>query len=339
MLPVLFAGMFAVMFQVMFQAAFAAGPTPVRVARLDAIAVYPAHAAPATVVSGSEAELSAELAARIIAFPPAVGDVVEKGATIARLDCRDYELELTAARADLTELEARLELAERRLERARELTARQSLAVEVLDERSAESAVARAQIAGARARIARDEVAVSRCVVSSPFRAVLLERMAPVGQYTAVGEAVARVIDLDDIELSAQVGADDVDAIEAATSLDFRGGGRRYPVSLRVAVAAITTATRTRELRLRFADARPLSGTAGELVWRDARPHVPGSVLVQRGDALGLFVVADARARFTPLPAAQAGRPSAVALPDDAVIVTEGQYGLNDGDSVELLEE
>jgi len=335
MLPVLFVGLLAVI----SQAVLAAGPTPVRVARLDAIAVYPAHSAPATVVSGSEAELSAELAARIIAFPPAVGDIIEKGATIARLDCRDYQLELAAARADLVELEARLELAERRLERARELTARQSLAVEVLDERNAERAVARAQIAAARARIERDEVAVSRCVVTSPFRAVLLERLAPLGQYTAVGEAVARVIDLDDIELSAQVGADDVDAIEATASLDFVAGGRRYPVSLRIAVAAITTATRTRELRLRFTDTRPLSGTAGELEWRDARPHVPGSVLVQRGDALGLFVVADDRARFSVLPAAQAGRPSAVALPDAAMIVVEGQYGLNDGDSVTLLDD
>lgn len=335
MLPVLLAGLLAVV----SQAVIAAEATPVRVARLDSIAVYPAHAAPATVVSGSEAELSAELAARIIAFPPAVGDVVDKGATIARLDCRDYELALAAARADLAELEARLDLAERRLERARELTARQSLAVEVLDERSAERTVAQAQIAGARARIERDAVAVSRCVVTSPFRAALIERLAPLGQYTAVGEAVARVIDLDDIELSAQVGADDVAAIEATTSLDFVTGGRHYPVSLRVAVAAITTATRTRELRLRFTGAHPLSGTAGELEWRDARPHVPGSVLVQRGDALGLFVVADGHARFTALPAAQAGRPSAVALPDEALVVTEGQYGLNDGDSVELLED
>ena len=60
---------------------------------------------------------------------------------------------------------------------------------------------------------------------------------------------------------------------------------------------------------------------------------------MQRGDALGLFVVADGHARFAALPAAQAGRPSAVALPDDALVVTEGQYGLNDGDSVELLED
>ena len=63
--------------------------------------------------------------------------------------------------------------------------------------------------------------------------------------------------------------------------------------------------------------------------------------VVQASDEgpLGLFVVADGRARFTALPAAQAGRPSAVALPDAATIVVEGQYGLNDGDSVTLLDD
>ncbi|MEQ8232247.1 MAG: efflux RND transporter periplasmic adaptor subunit [Gammaproteobacteria bacterium] len=317
----------------------AASPTAVRVATLDSIALHPQRGAPATVTSASATELSAEIAARVIEFVPAIGDVVPRGDLIARLDCRDYQHALDIARADLAELEARLELAERRLERARELAARQSLAAEALDERAAERAVVVAQVAGARARIARDEVAVSRCTITSPFRALVRERLAPRGQYVAVGEPVARVIDLDDVELVADVGADDVAAIEASDTLEFITAGRHYPVELRVAVAAITTATRSRELRLAFAGAAPLSGTAGELVWRDTRAHVPGAVLVRRGDVLGLFVADAGHARFVALPQAQAGRASAVELPATAVIVVEGQHGLTDGDAIAPLDD
>ncbi|MGR8920058.1 MAG: efflux RND transporter periplasmic adaptor subunit [Gammaproteobacteria bacterium] len=317
----------------------AAGETvPVRVERLDAIAVFPEHSAPATVVSNGATDISAEIAARVVAFAPRVGDVIAAGGVIARLDCRDYEYALAAARAELDVLEARLELAERRLERARELRERNSLAAEVLDERESERAVAVAEIAGARARIAGDEVAVERCVIRSPFRALLRERLAPVGFYAAVGSPLARVVDIEDLELSAQVLTADVDAVAASEALEFVVDGRRFGVVLRTAVAAVNTETRNRELRLGFVDARPLVGSAGQLSWRDARRHVPGRVLVRREESLGLFLVAAGVARFVPLPAAQAGRAAPVTLDGDARVVVEGQFGLVDGQAVTLLD-
>lgn len=317
----------------------AAQATPVRAVPLSELAIYPSRSAPATVVSSNESVISAEIAARVVAFLPRVGDVVEAGATIARLDCRDYELELVRARADLEVLQARLDLARRRLDRARELTARQSLAVEVMDEREAESAVLEAEIKGGEARIAQAEVAVSRCAVDSPFRALVRERLAPVGQYARVGDAVAGLIDVVDLELAAEVQASDVAAVADNAALAFVADGVRYPVRLRVPVAAIDTRTRTQELRLTFEGPPPLSGAAGTLVWHDARPHVPGMALVDRDGELGVFVVDAGRARFVAVPLAQAGRASAVDLPASSLIVVEGQYGLIDRQAVRLLDD
>ncbi|MCB1748987.1 MAG: efflux RND transporter periplasmic adaptor subunit [Gammaproteobacteria bacterium] len=320
-------------------AGHAADGVPVRVAPLSAIALYPEHTAPATVVSDNTIELSAEIAARVVEFQPRVGDVVDQGAVVARLDCRDYRLELEAARAEVEVLAARLALAERRLTRARELEARQSLAVEILDEREAERTVLIGQIKVAEARIARDEVAASRCVITSPFRALLRERLAPLGDYVGVGDPVAALIDVEGVELSAEVLAGDVATLRSRETLGFVAGGRRYPVRLRVAVDALSTGTRNRELRLVFTAERPLVGTPGELSWADQRAHVPGRVLVRRGERLGLFVVTDGRARFVALPEAQEGRASAVELPPDSAIVVDGHYALNDGDRVQLLGE
>lgn len=317
----------------------AAQAAPVRAVPLSELAIYPSRSAPATVVSSNESVISAEIAARVVAFLPRVGDIVEAGATIARLDCRDYELELVRARADLEVLQARLELARRRLERARELTARQSLAVEVMDEREAESAVLEAEITGGEARIAQAGVAVSRCTVNSPFRALVRERLAPVGQYARVGDAVARLIDVVDLELAAEVEILDAAAVADNAALAFVAGGVSYPVRLRVSVAAIDTATRKQELRLTFAGPAPLSGAAGKLVWQDARPHVPGKALVERDGELGLFLAEAGRARFVAVPSAQAGRASAVSLPAGSLVVIEGQYGLTDGQALRLLDD
>ncbi len=316
-----------------------AGAAPVRVNTLASIAVYPERTAPATVVSNSEAEISAEVAARVVAFDPRVGDIVAAGAVIASLDCRDYTIALRAARAALDVVAARLELAERRLVRARELRERNSIAVEVLDEREAERAVLVAEVRSAQARIAADEVAVSRCAIRAPYRALLRSRLAPVGRYVAVGDPVARVIDVDDLELSAQIGVDDVAAIERSAALEFVAGDERYPVVVRQAVAAVNTETRNREVRLRFTDQRPLSGRAGQLVWRDSRAHLPGKYLVRREEALGFFVVEQGRARFVAAPRAQAGRASPVAIDTASVVVVDGHYALSDGEAVELLDQ
>lgn len=301
------------------------------------IASVPTRSAPATVVSSNDTQLSAEVAARVVSFPPRVGDIVAAGDVIARLDCRAYELELASARTAREVLQARRTLAERRLARARDLAARQALAVEVLDEREAERAVLEAELAGAAARIERAAVDVGHCTVKSPFRALVRARLAPLGQYAKVGDAVARVVDVDDLELSAAVQVDDVAAVTARSGLVFSSAGTDYPVRLRTAVAAIDAETRNQELRFLFVAAVPLPGAVGQLVWQDPRAHVPGLVLVKRGNEFGVFVVEDGTARFVPAPAAQAGRASPLALDDAALVVTEGHYALRDGQRVELL--
>ena len=308
----------------------------VRTATFGEIALHPRLAAPATVISDSEVEIGAEIAARIVELEPRVGQIVPRGEVIARLDCRDVEIDKRAAMAERDVLIAQRELAERRLVRARELEARRSLAVEVLDEREAEREVLDARIEGAETQIARSEVAIERCVITSPFDALLRSRLAGVGQYVAVGDPIARVVDVGELELSAQIDADDMARLNAASELVFESNGRRYAVRVRRAVAALDPLTRSREVRLEFSGEVPLLGSAGELVWNDGQAHLPGRLLVKRGQQLGAFLAIDGRARFHALPEAEAGRASAADLPPERVVVVEGHYGLEDGQPLAL---
>jgi len=56
------------------------------------IAMYPRREAPAAVVSLNESRIAAEVAAVIVAMNAEAGQVVDKGAVLARLDARDSSL-------------------------------------------------------------------------------------------------------------------------------------------------------------------------------------------------------------------------------------------------------
>jgi multidrug efflux pump subunit AcrA (membrane-fusion protein) len=102
--------------------ALAADAIKVNIAPFSEIATYPLRSAPATVVSLNATGIAAEIPAKIIEFKPRVGDIVEKDQELVRLKCIDYEIEQQGAKARLESLDARIELAKRRLERTRKLT-------------------------------------------------------------------------------------------------------------------------------------------------------------------------------------------------------------------------
>ena len=81
-----------------------------------------------------------------------------------------------------------------------------------------------------------------------------------------------------------------------------------------------------------------LPGAAGQLIWRDPRPHIPAEYLVRRGGALGVFIIENGAARFIAIPAAGSGRASPTTLAPATRIVVTGQFALRQGERVESRE-
>ncbi len=307
---------------------------PVGTATLAEVAVHPRHSAPATVVSLNAAGIAAEIPARIETITVRVGDIVEKDQVLVRLNCIDYKLEQEEAEARLDSFNARIELAKRRLQRTRKLTMKQSVSEELLDERESDLAVLLADRAGARASLGLARVHVATCVIRSPFRALVTERTSAVGNYAEVGKALVKILDIEQLEVSAQVPAQDVHQLELVKELQFEHDDLKFPLKLRAILPSINSETRNREVRLLFLDGPALPGASGKLIWRDLRPHIPGKYIVRRDGDLGVFVYDKGRALFTALPSAQAGRASPVDMALTTILVTEGHYALNDNDAV-----
>lgn len=313
---------------------FAKDNITVKTTTISKVATYPERSAPATVVSLNDSTISARIAAQVKVLPIRVGDIVEKDSVLAKLDCADYELASRGSKARLDGLKAQIELAQRRLERTKKLTLKRSVSEEILDERESDLAVLNTEHRAALSQVRMDKLNESRCIVTSPFRALVSERASAVGQYANTGTALVKVIDIEQLEISAQVFSQDSDQIKLADELFFEYANQRYPVKLRSVVPAINTKTRNREVRLLFVNGPALPGAAGKLIWRDKRPHIPGEFLVRRDDILGVFSVKDNKAQFMAVPAAEAGRASPTLLPTETPIVVEGHFSLKENDAV-----
>jgi RND family efflux transporter MFP subunit len=317
--------------------AYAVDRITVKAAKVSEIAIYPERSAPASIISLNESVISAQIAARVDALSVRVGDIVEEGGVLAQLDCTDYVLSRRESTARLQALRTKQELAKRRLERTRQLTLKQSVAEEILDERESDYAVLGAELRGIKAEIEIKKTDESRCVVLSPFRALVIERTSSVGEFVNVGTALVKIMDIDMTEISAQVSSRDTEQVRHASELYFEHDDIRYPVKLRAIVQAINTETRNREVRLTFKDSNALPGASGKLLWRDERAHIPGELLVRRNGDLGVFTVEGNIAKFNSMPSAQAGRASATALGSDARVVIEGHFSLKEAMPVDVV--
>ena len=308
----------------------------VKTARIKDLAIYNWKSAPATVVSLNDTSVAAQIKARIDEVSVKVGEVVGAGSVLVRLDCTDYRIAARQVEAEIGALKARIRLAERRLERTRKLERQQTASEELLDQREADLAVLQAQHRGALSQLESAQVNVSRCAVRSPFRAVVTARLAAVGEFADMGTRLLEIMDIEQLEISAQVPALDIGTVELAEEIYFEDTADRYAVALRAVTPAVNTQTRNREVRLLFSNGPALPGAAGKLVWRDSRPHVSARLLVRRGNEFGIFINNTGKARFHVIPGAQQGRTTPVDLPPDTVVVTEGHYRLEDGQPVIL---
>jgi len=306
-----------------------AGALSVRV--LAEVAIHPTREAAAEVVALNESRVATEIAGRIESIGVETGQTIARGALLAKIDCRDHVLASARARAALDASLARVALAQMQLARARKLQAQGFFSPEALAARETETRVLDADAANARAQLDTATRTIGKCTVRAPFAAIVRQRLGQLGELAAPGTPIATLIDLERIEVSARVQAQDTASLRVAKAVRFEGETASVAVSLVRVSPAIDRVSRTIDARLRFAGARAAPGAQGRIVWRDVHPHLPPALIVRRGAQLGVFVARGGKARFHPLPLAQEGRPAAADLPAGTRIVVTGHLGLKDG--------
>ena len=311
-------------------------PAVISVKPLSELVVQAEHDAPASTLSRNESRLSAEVTAVIESIPAQVGMLVEAGALLVQLESRDYELALKRSAATLQSVQARIKLAEFQHQRARELYTKKFASEDTLTQRATELTVLKAELAGAQAQLDSARRDLEKCRITAPFRAVVMERMAQLGELAVPGTPLVALIDVEHLEVSAQIQTKDAASLESATAVSFVAPGQNYPVRLLRLSPAVDSSTRTREARLAFITDSAPSGTEGRIAWRGLQQLLPAQFLSRRDGRLGVFIAERDLAHFVVLEQAQEGRPVPIDLPLDSRIILDGRFGLQDGQSISL---
>lgn len=110
-----------------------------------------------------------------------IGDRVKAGDVLVVIDAPEIRQQLDRAKAAVEQVQARLVLAELTLDRAQELVPKRFLPEQARDDREASVAIAKADLAAARAEVRRLEEVQGFQTIRAPFDGVIIERQVERG--------------------------------------------------------------------------------------------------------------------------------------------------------------
>ena len=117
----------------------------------------------------SQVELRAQVGGTLTGIFFKDGDIVRRGDLLFTIDPRPYEITLAEANAQLEVAAARLQLADRQLDRAKDLEQSNAGSVENVDQRISDERSARAAVEDAKARIRDAQFDLDHCRITAPF--------------------------------------------------------------------------------------------------------------------------------------------------------------------------
>lgn len=151
------------------------------------------------VEASRRADLAAEVAGRVVEVNPdfKVGNRLDAGTWLLRLDRTDYEAAAAAAAAALADAESALVTEEARAAQAardwKQLGGGSSPTDLTL--RGPQVRSAKAQVESSRAALAKAEADLARCEISVPYDSVIAAKRTEVGNYLAPGTSVAEIFE------------------------------------------------------------------------------------------------------------------------------------------------
>jgi RND family efflux transporter MFP subunit len=295
-------------------------PAPVETAAVEIGSIRALRTFSGALEARSAFVVSPKIGGRLEAMLVDIGDSVERGAVVARLDDDEYqqnlaqaEADLLVARANLAEAESALEIARRAMERTETLSKRGVASVVELDAARSELLARKAGVEVQRAKIARAEASVEAARIrlgyaeikalwadNDPSR-VVAERYVDEGQTVSANTPLLEIVDLDPLAgvfyvtekdyANLQIGQRVVVRSDAYTGETFSGRIERIaPVFRRNSrQARVEIAVPNRDRRL-----KPGMFIRADVVVRRVEDAVivPAESIVTRADMRGVFLVA-----------------------------------------------
>ncbi|MEM7434609.1 MAG: efflux RND transporter periplasmic adaptor subunit [Myxococcota bacterium] len=176
-------------------AATEAPPPPVHAITLAPEAMIPTSTSTAEILANRQSDMRAETSGRVVAVYADVGDRVEEGEVLVRLDVGRTTSAVKAAQATVAQTDARFQQAERELARTEGLVASGGLPEQRLDDARDAVRMSRAAREAARAEAKLAKRGLTEAVVRAPFAGTIVQRPIEVGEWASPGSALLTLAD------------------------------------------------------------------------------------------------------------------------------------------------
>jgi RND family efflux transporter MFP subunit len=284
--------------------------------------------------------IAAQVAGAVTALDVRVGDRVQAGQVLARIDARAADQNAAAGDAQVRAANASLDLAAKDFERQQQLFGKNYISQAALERAEAQFKAAQAQVAAQRAQAASTRTQTGFFVVRAPYAGIVSEVPLALGDMAMPGRALLTLYDPLALRVSVAVPQSaQFDATVPATTTTVDGGASKSPIKVqfpglpgarewavpsRVSLLpGADPGTHTQQLRLELpAGLAGLSPGMFARVWLPvsgeasaARLYAPATAIVRRAEMTAVYVV-DA-----------AGRP----------VLRQVRLGAASGDVIEIL--
>lgn len=280
-------------------------------------------------------ELKAETEGRVVSIGAERGALLAEGQTVVELDLRDREARLAETEALIRQRALEFEAAERLREQG------------FIPE--AEFAAAESLLVAARAARERITLDIRRTRITAPFDAVVHDRLVEIGDYVAIGDSIAQLVDTDPLIVVGNVNQRNIGGLEiGGTGLARLAGQGEVEGTIRYLAPVANESTRSFaiELAVPNPDRGLRVGTSAELILggehMTAHAISSGLLILSDDEKIGVMTVDETdRARFMAVELAGSTENGVLVtgLPARVTLITVGQGFVTDGQAVVPVEE
>lgn len=250
---------------------------------------------PASVIARNDARIAAEASGRIIMIAEP-GEYVEAGGVIAQLDNRQARIQLDEARANLARSTANASYQQAEAERFARLAENGTVPPTRLREVELARDLALQDQRQARANMQRAELELERTQILAPFAGRVAERLIEVGELSAPGREIARLVDTEHTEAIAMAPVAIAPYLQVGQTVSVSlSEGESIQAPIRAIIPVGDAVSRTFEVRIDLEGTGWLVGSAARAAFPAETPRsqmaAPYDAVILRANGSFVFTV------------------------------------------------
>jgi RND family efflux transporter MFP subunit len=247
-----------------------------------------------------QSTVSAQISGRVKAIFFDVGDRVNKGQIILRIDEREATQALAGSRAQLSQAEAALQNARLHYERSKQLFGQKFISQAALDKAKSDYEMAKAQAEASEAGAQQSALAQSYTAVIAPYGGVVSARMVELGEMVTVGKPLMTGFDPSQLRVIANVPQHKLKDIGSRPTVTVEVPSlsrwiKAASVTVQPSADARTHSTLVRvDLPSNISNLYPgMFVRTHFVVGKESKMLIPASAVVRRSEVVAVYVVDD----------------------------------------------